>query len=53
VVFRGREITLSQLGKDLLEKVVQETEEIAAVEQYPKFDGRTMVMVLSPKQLSK
>jgi translation initiation factor IF-3 len=53
VVFRGREITLSQLGKDLLEKVVKETEEIAAVEQPPRFDGRTMVMVLSPKQFSK
>ncbi len=53
VVFRGREITLSQLGQDLLEKVVQETEEIAAVEQPPKFDGRTMIMVLSPKQFSK
>ncbi|MBW1693265.1 MAG: translation initiation factor IF-3 [Deltaproteobacteria bacterium] len=53
VVFRGREITLSQLGKDLLAKVVKETEEIAAVEQPPRFDGRTMVMVLSPKQFSK
>lgn len=53
VVFRGREITLSQLGKDLLQKVVEETEDIAAVEQAPKFDGRTMIMVLSPKQLSK
>lgn len=53
VVFRGREITLSQLGKDLLQRVVEETEEIAAVEQPPKFDGRTMIMVLSPKQFSK
>ena len=53
VVFRGREITLSQLGQDLLKKVVQETEEIAVVEQPPKFDGRTMVMVLSPKQFAK
>jgi len=49
VVFRGREITLSQLGRDLLEKVAQETEEIASVEQHPKFEGRTMIMVLSPK----
>ncbi|UCD31202.1 MAG: translation initiation factor IF-3 C-terminal domain-containing protein, partial [Desulfobacterales bacterium] len=53
VVFRGREITLSQLGRDLLAKVVKETEEIAAVEQAPKFDGRTMIMVLAPKQFSK
>jgi len=49
VVFRGREITLSKLGADLLAKIVEETEDIAVVEQYPKFEGRTMVMVLSPK----
>jgi translation initiation factor IF-3 len=53
VVFRGREITLSQLGRDLLERIIQETEEIASVEQHPKFEGRTMIMVLSPKQSSK
>ncbi|MFC1811073.1 translation initiation factor IF-3 [Thermodesulfobacteriota bacterium] len=49
VIFRGREITLSKLGADLLAKIVEETEDIAVVEQYPKFEGRTMVMVLSPK----
>ena len=53
VIFRGREITLSQLGRDLLERVVQETEEIASVEQQPKFEGRTMIMVLSPKHSTK
>ncbi|MGD2150525.1 MAG: translation initiation factor IF-3 [Desulfobacterales bacterium] len=53
VIFRGREITLSQLGRDLLERVVQETEEIALVEQQPKFEGRTMIMVLSPKPSTK
>jgi translation initiation factor IF-3 len=49
VIFRGREITLTQQGRRLLEKIVQETEEIASVEQYPKMEGRTMVMVLAPK----
>jgi translation initiation factor IF-3 len=49
VIFRGREITLSQLGRDLLEQIAQETDEIASVEQSPKFEGRTLVMVLSPK----
>ena len=53
VMFRGREITLSNLGRELLERIIQETEEIAALEQHPKFEGRTMVMVLSPKQLPK
>ena len=49
VIFRGREITLTQQGRKLLEQIVQETEEIATVEQHPKFEGRTMVMVLAPK----
>lgn len=49
VIFRGREITLSQTGRDLLAKIAEETKEIAVVEQYPKFEGRTIVMVLAPK----
>jgi translation initiation factor IF-3 len=53
VIFRGREITLTNLGKELLEKIVQETEEVALLEQPPKFEGRTMVMVLAPKPFSK
>ena len=53
VIFRGREITLTNLGNELLEKIVQETEEVALLEQPPKFEGRTMVMVLAPKPLSK
>jgi translation initiation factor IF-3 len=49
VIFRGREITLSELGKAVLQKIIEETEEIAQVEQSPKFEGRILVMVLSPK----
>ena len=49
VIFRGREITLSQFGMALLEKIVEETEEIAMIEQRPKFEGRSLVMILSPK----
>jgi translation initiation factor IF-3 len=49
VVFRGREITLMQHGRELLDKIVNETAESAIVEQLPKFEGRTMIMVLSPK----
>ena len=49
VMFRGREITLSQLGRELLDKIAAETQEVALVEQSPKFEGRTIVMILSPK----
>jgi translation initiation factor IF-3 len=49
VIFRGREITLSKLGMAVLEKVAAETEEFALVEQAPKFEGRTLAMILGPK----
>lgn len=49
VMFRGLEIALSELGRDLLKKIAEETDDIAVVEQYPKFEGRTMMMILSPK----
>jgi translation initiation factor IF-3 len=49
VIFRGREITLSKLGMAVLEKIAGETEEIAIVEQAPKFEGRTLAMILGPK----
>jgi len=49
VVFRGREITLSNHGKEILQKIIEETEEIAIVEQLPKMEGRNMFMLLAPK----
>ncbi len=49
VIFRGREITLSDRGRELLIHIAQEAEEYASVEQPPKFEGRTMTMVLAPK----
>ncbi|MGB5159176.1 translation initiation factor IF-3 [Desulfobacterium sp. N47] len=49
VVFRGREITLTQLGRELLDKIVSSTSEIAVVEQTPRFEGRAMIMILAPK----
>jgi translation initiation factor IF-3 len=49
VMFRGREITLSQRGRELLQRIAEDVEELSTVEQYPKFEGRTMIMVLAPK----
>ena len=49
MVYRGREIMLSQIGKEVLERVIAETEDIAVVEIKPKFEGRQMIMVLTPK----
>jgi len=49
VMFRGREITLSRLGYEVLERIVEDTADVATVEQEPKFEGRNLMMVLSPK----
>ncbi len=47
--FRGREMAHLNLGMELLQKVKEDTEEIAKVEAEPKLEGRQMMMVLSPK----
>ena len=40
VMFRGREIALTNMGRSLLERIAAETQDIALVEQFPKFDNR-------------
>jgi len=47
--FRGREMAHKELGAQLLEKVREETDEIAKVEAEPKLEGRQMIMVLAPR----
>jgi translation initiation factor IF-3 len=49
VRFRGREITLSGQGREMLARIAEETADIAIVEQAPKFEGRTIMMILTPK----
>lgn len=46
--FRGREMVHQRLGLKLLQRVEKDLEEYAMVEQYPKLEGRQMVMVLAP-----
>ena len=50
VRFKGRELTHRELGMDLLKRIEQDLEEYAAVEQFPKLEGRQMVMVMGPKK---
>jgi len=47
--FRGREMAHQELGAQLLQKVREETDEVAKVEAEPKLEGRQMVMVLAPR----
>ena len=49
VRFRGREITHANIGQKVLERVGVEIEEFGIVERRPKLEGRSMIMILSPK----
>jgi translation initiation factor IF-3 len=48
--FRGREMAHQELGMKLMERLQQDTAEFAVIEQYPKREGRQLLMVLSPKK---
>jgi len=48
--FRGREIAHQSLGMRLMERVRADLDEHGTVEQFPKMEGRQMVMVLGPKK---
>ncbi len=46
--FRGREITHQELGMDLLNRIRDELKDLIIVEQFPKLEGRQMVMMIAP-----
>ncbi|WP_308917353.1 translation initiation factor IF-3 [Jannaschia sp. LMIT008] len=48
--FRGREMAHQNLGRELLERVAEDTKEIGKVENFPKMEGRQMVMMIGPSQ---
>ena len=48
--YRGREMAHQELGRDLLKRVEADLEEYGSVEQFPRMEGRQMVMVLAPKK---
>ncbi|MBL8541491.1 MAG: translation initiation factor IF-3 [Burkholderiales bacterium] len=48
--FRGREMAHQEFGVRLLERIKGELEPYGTIEQFPKMEGRQMVMVLSPKR---
>ena len=48
--FRGREMAHQEFGLELLKRVEGDLAELGVVEQFPKLEGRQMIMVLSPKK---
>ncbi|WP_417271260.1 translation initiation factor IF-3 [Celeribacter sp.] len=46
--FRGREMAHQDLGRNLLERVAEDTKEIGKIENMPKMEGRQMIMMIGP-----
>ena len=46
--FKGRELQHSHLGRELMDKIKEDMNEVGKVELHPKFDGKQMIMVIQP-----
>lgn len=46
--FRGREIVHKEQGEEILENIIQELSDVGRLEQQPKFEGRSMHMIMVP-----
>lgn len=50
MMFRGREIVYADTGRKIMEDVLNDLTDACVVDQRPKMEGRSMVMILSPKK---
>lgn len=50
MMFRGREIVYTDLGKAVMEEIKKELEPVSSVDQQPRIEGRNMVMILTPRK---
>jgi translation initiation factor IF-3 len=50
MMFRGREIAYAEIGRKIMEGLIQELGDIGTVDQQPKLEGRNMVMIVAPKK---
>lgn len=48
--YRGRELAHRELGMDVLKRLEKDLDDLATIEQFPKMEGRQMVMVMAPKK---
>jgi len=48
IMFRGREMAHTELGRKILDRLVEDLKDLAVVEAAPKQDGRNMIMVIAP-----
>ena len=49
VKFKGREMQHISLGKDLMNRIIDDTKEVGIIETHPKFEGRQMIMIIQPE----
>jgi translation initiation factor IF-3 len=50
IMFRGREVTHPERGRDLLMRLAEDVKELGQIETQPALDGRNMVMILAPNK---
>ncbi len=50
VIFKGREITYKDQGEEILQRLLEKVEDVTKVEQKPKMEGRSMIMMLAPEK---
>ncbi len=50
MMFRGREIAYTDMGRKIMEGILSELEENGVIDQHPKLEGRSMVMIVAPKK---
>jgi translation initiation factor IF-3 len=48
IMFRGREMAHTDLGRKILDRLVEDLKEVAVVDAFPKQEGRNMIMVIAP-----
>ena len=48
VRFKGREMEHIQLGKNLMNRIIEDTKDVGKIETHPKFEGRQMIMIIQP-----
>ena len=51
--FRGREMAHTDIGRELIDRMITDLSEVGVVETRPKFEGRVIVTMLSPKAKAK
>ena len=50
LVFRGREITHTNIGMEIMERIAAELQEFAVIEVRPRMEGRSLFMIVAPKK---